>query len=97
MVHKKLSFHELGSEKASAKFEFHKSRFFFASERKLKKVKKPPADLKEEMSGVDGGGFRKRVFLGCKKHAFSGSEEAPKKPPEDPKKKVFLKGGEKRR
>ena len=47
------------------------------------------------MWGGDGGGLQKRVFLGCKKHAFSGSEEEPKKPPADPKKKIFLRGGQK--
>ena len=46
--------------------------------------------------GGDGGGSKKRVFLGCKKHAFSGSEKEPKKPPADPKKKIFLRGGQKR-
>ena len=45
------------------------------------------------MSGGNGGGLQKRVFLGCKKHAFSGSEEEPKKPPADAKKKIFFEGG----
>ena len=45
------------------------------------------------MWGGDGGGLQKRVFLGCKKHAFSGSEEESKKLPADPKKKIFFEGG----
>ena len=39
-----------------------------------------------------GGGWRrvqKRVFLGCKKHSFSGSEEELKKPPADPKEEMW--------
>ena len=47
-------------------------------------------------SGGDGGGSQKRVFLGCKKHSFSGSEEELKKPPADHKEKIFLRGDQKR-
>ena len=45
------------------------------------------------MWGGDGGGSKKRVFLSCKKHAFSGSEEELKKLPADAKKKNFFEGG----
>ena len=41
----------------------------------------------------DKGWLQKRVFLGCKNHAFSESEEEAKKLPADHKKKIFLKGG----
>ena len=44
------------------------------------------------MWGGDGGGSKKRVFLGCKKHAFSVSEEKPIKSPTDHKKTFFFEG-----
>ena len=46
------------------------------------------------MWGGDGGGSKKRVFLGCKKHAFSESEEELKKPPADPREEMVVGMGE---
>ena len=58
--------------------------------------KKRPADLKEEMWEGDKGWVQKRVFLGCKKHAFSGPEEELKKLQRSPKRRFFLRGDQKR-